>query len=940
MENRDAQGYPVIHNLDGSWRFQLDQADIGIDDRWFAQDLSATINVPGSWEEQGFGAVPETVNLATWTKKHQYTGSAWYQRSLKIDELPPNGKVILKLAGVRWRSRVWVDEQYVGEADSLSVAHRHTLTGYLEAGKTYQLTIQVNNEMLLPLEESHINSLQTATWWGGISGSVDLCILSPASIAEVTVLPDIKRSALNFEVEIDNHSLDETDPTLIIEVTDPETGRQVRAEPVIQQDNKDKTVAVSLELGEAARLWSDVDPFLYDVRLELRQNGTVVDQQGWRTGLRSIEVRGQQILLNGQPVFLSGYVDCCIFPNSGYPSWKKADYLRQFAIAKAHGFNHVRLHSWHPPTPFFEAADEAGMLVQTEIPNWTDHYGRYEQGAPAEVHSYLLAEMERIVRSTNRHPSWIMYSNGNELIYGADGHPQLNELLQRARSLDRSRLLTDNTGFGQLPAPQREVDFFIQSCNWHPPQQLYAAATSNSFEDFRAVTALTDKPVIAHEHGQFSMYVRPQEKEQYKGVIEPTWLESILQSLARKGMLDQIEAYIAASSYHLLQAYKENIERARRTPGLSGIQLLDIRDFPGQGHATTGILDMFWESKGIIKPEEFALFNGPQVLLMRSPSRTLQAGKPLEAVIELSNFGAALGATELTWRLKHQDKTLASGSLPIDSVDQGSLIHLTALSIETPAEQALHLVLEVELDALRNAWSFWTFPLIEQRDFRQLSSSISTLRAVMPGADFSDNHSGTLLNLNRGGSQLYPDWQVAISQRLTLRLLQYLSDGGRVWLMPDEKQLYDQVATRFLPPFWSYLHFPDNVSSVMGTLVSEHASLGAFPHGPYSDWHWFDLFNHAPAICLDSVPHLSPIVEVIDNFNRAKRLTYAFEAAVGKGKLYVSTWPLYRPSIVQRPEARFLFHEILNYLQGEGFQPSAELTLSELLGLFKLTNRP
>ena len=215
-----------------------------------------------------------------------------------------------------------------------------------------------------------------------------------------------------------------------------------------------------------------------------------------------------------------------------------------------------------------------------------------------------------------------MLSNGNELLGNPDGHPALNELVERAKALDPTRIYTDNTGFGQLPAPSRPVDYYIQSCNWHPPKKIYDAASNDTTQDFSAITALADAPVIGHEHGQFTMYVRPQEAEKYHGVIYPAYLEAVNETLVTKGMAGRVDEYIQSSGTHIVRTYKENIERARRTRDLAGIQLLDIRDFPGQGHATTGILDVFWDSKGLIEPEEFAEFNGAVALLMRTPSPT------------------------------------------------------------------------------------------------------------------------------------------------------------------------------------------------------------------------------------------------------------------------------------------------------------------------------
>ena len=113
-----------------------------------------------------------------------------------------------------------------------------------------------------------------------------------------------------------------------------------------------------------------------------------------------------------------------------------------------------------------------------------------------------------------------------------------------------------------------------------------------------------------------------------------------------------------------------------------------------------------------------------------------------------------------------------------------------------------------------------------------------------------------------------------------------------------------------------------------------HPALGQFPHDGCSDWQWYRLVNDTPAICLDSVPSIQPIVEVVDNFNRAKHLCNAFEAQVGRGRLFVSTWRLYDPVITGHPEARYLFQQMANYLQSDAFAPTSRLSMGDLLGMF------
>ncbi|MEP6986360.1 MAG: hypothetical protein ABI970_12225, partial [Chloroflexota bacterium] len=399
---------------------------------------------------------------------------------------------------------------------------------------------------------------------------------------------------------------------------------------------------------------------------------------------------------------------------------------------------------------------------------------------------------------------------------------------------------------------------------------------------------------------------------------------------------------IHASGIHMVRTYKENIERARRSRGLAGIQLLDIRDFPGQGHATTGILDMFWDSKGLIEPADFAAFNSAVTLLMRAPSPTFWNSLPIEVEIEVSNFGReAISNDTLHWELIDETQTVhRSGDLSVINAPAGEITSLGRLSIAIEADGAHAWELKVRLGDSTNSWHLWTYPYpqLETSNF-SISTRIKELRSVLPQADYSDNHGGTFLRIDHSAHpSLNADLDLAISDRLSLRLLQYLYDGGRVWLMPNTSQIYDQVQTRYIAPFWSYLHFPDSLSFVMGMIINKHPALADFPHDGLSDWQWYSLVNETAAIGLDSVPFIKPIVEVVDNFNRAKRLAYAFEAQVGAGRLLVSTWRLYDPIVNGRPEARYLMSSILRYLQSAEFAPTQRLTSGQLLGLFKLTN--
>ncbi|HEX2619243.1 MAG TPA: glycoside hydrolase family 2 TIM barrel-domain containing protein, partial [Phototrophicaceae bacterium] len=607
-------------SLNGSWAFALDPHDLGIADQWYLHDLDTAIEVPGSWAERGYGNPPLSHHLAGWNPLLEYEGVAWYINGVEIPPTWENKSVELIIKGARWHTTVWLDDNPIGDHEALSVPHCYDLTPFLHPGSHQRIAIRVDNRMIYALDESHINSEQTATRWGGITGGIELIASPLIAIKTIRCRPDVIRKTFHFDTELSKP----VEGILSITLTNPETGEAFNSSASINGSHGQLAVNV----GETARLWWDDDPFLYQASIVLKQGDLTLDTLEKRVGLREIAVEGRNILLNGKPIFLRGYVDCCIFPQTGYPVWDIEHYRRQFQIARSYGFNHVRLHSWTAPEPFWDAADEYGMLVQTELPNWTLCYRSSDEEPSEKVHGFLMSELERIVEALNLYPSWVMFSNGNELI-SPDGHPRLLELIARGKELDPTRLYTDNTGFGQIPVPDRAVDFYIQSCNWHPPKKIYDAASNDTTEDFNAITAQTDRPLIGHEHGQFTMYVRPAEAEKYTGALRPSWLESIQETFESKSLTGQIDDYIYASGIHMVRAYKENIERARRTRDLAGLQLLDIRDFPGQGHATTGILDMFWDSKGLIKPELFAQFNGEVVLLMRTASPTFWNNTPM-----------------------------------------------------------------------------------------------------------------------------------------------------------------------------------------------------------------------------------------------------------------------------------------------------------------------
>ncbi|MGQ8874997.1 glycoside hydrolase family 2 protein [Paenibacillus sp. TSA_86.1] len=995
MNRTDLADVRYTVNLNGTWQFQLAEPTGEPRERRNAAPCSPphqddalwnTIQVPGSWEEQGYGETPEYARIDTWTKTREYEGSAWYAQDMDIPPDTQNGHYVFRLQGVRWTSRLWFNGNEAGERDSLLTEQTWDVTDWVKPGKINRVEIWVDNSMKLPLAGSHIHSLHTATAWGGITGGAYLERLPVRRIHTVGIEPDLADGTIAVQctvrtpIPVSTASLH-----LLIDIQHPDgtwlqrehhhiycEGNSVSAgcddhigSDRVKADQVITSCHIALGASSPVVLWSDENPALYRAVIRLQEGEQELDRVEQRFGMRSFAAMGKQLLLNETPVFLRGYVDCCIFPLTGYPVWDYEHYKKQFRMAKSYGFNHVRLHGWSPPEPFWEAADEEGMLVQAELPHWSRFYEKRDVSAPPEIQTYLTQELDRLLEALHRYPSFVLFSLGNELI-GANGHPELNMLIARAREKDPSRLYTDNTGFGQLPPQGREADYFIQSFNWHPPLESVLSAVPDTTLDYHAVTRLASHPVIGHEHAQFTMYVRPQEREKYTGVLRPTWLDSVEESLTRKGMIAKLEQYQQATATHLMRSLKEAMERVRRTSDAAGIQLLDIRDFPGQGHATTGFLDVFWEDKGITTPDEVKQFNADIVLLLSSRERTYYAGEPIEIDVRISHYGkAVLKNAAIHWRMVMDEVVLVEGGWSCGDIPCGSVMSLGSVKVNAPVESVSAFRVEAELrcqnvndsihpgssghsiarssnreavvTAAQNGWHGWFFPLMQVEserhgDMKRIWNTVKELEPLLVESyhDCADHVDGFRL-LNQGQHDLL------IVKSLTSNVLDVLLNGGRVWLMPTAADLYDSVETKYLPVFWNYLMFATQPGATMGMhMERETALLGAFPQDGASDWHWYHLVNGTPAICLDTMQEVTPLIEVVDHFHRAKRLAYAFEARAGKGRMLVTSFPFTDTALMKRPEAAFLFQEMLSYVRGERFQPESSVTSAELLGIFKL----
>jgi hypothetical protein len=871
-------------SLGGEWRFALDPKNEGVANKWFQTPLADRIQLPGATDESRKGSPNNARETDRLTRLYPYVGAAWYQRDVDIPQAWAGKRVVLLLERTK-TSRLWVDSSAVGEQNSLVAPHLYAL-GPLKPGR-HQLTLRIDNAEHPPIGDPHQISDQTQTNWNGVIGKLGLRATDPVWIEDIQVYPDRAARKVRLRVEIGNST------------GKPAAGKLTLAgsSHAFSVPTDRAVVTFDYALGDGVQEWDEFSPTLHQLALTL-EAGSHRDSLQVAFGLREFTARGTQFQINGKTVFLRGNVNNCEFPLTGYPPMTVDGWLRVFKILKSYGLNHVRFHTWCPPEAAFQAADQLGVYLQPELPNWMA-FGEKEHD------DFLRAEGERILRSFGNHPSFTMLSLGNEL----GGKQELMApFVKHFRALDGRHLYAQGTN-NWFPSPDPGDDYFASFqvrgkkvrgsfATVDAPLGHVQAGPPSTLKDYTAEIDGMQVPVISHEIGEYQVAPDFKELVNYTGVLRPRNLEAFLARLNKSGMLSQSDYFVRASGALAVLCYREDIEAALRTRGFGGFQLLDLVDFPGQGTALVGILNAFMESKRLIEPARWREFCSETVPLVRMAKFTWTTGETFTAAAEVAHYGpSAIAAAAPVWTLRDfQGRTLASGSLPANPIPQGSLTSLGEIRIplkEIAAPAKLSLELALQGTAFRNSYDIWVYP-----------DAVSTA----PG-------------------------NVLVSRTLDPAALQALASGGTVLLLPEPAALPKSIGGSFAPDFWNFGMFRKLAEErkmpvapgTLGMLCDpKHPALTRFPTEFHANWQWFYLLQNSRALILDSMPAgFRPTVQVIDNYERAHKLGVLFEARVGPGNLVVCSIDL--PRLQDHPEARQFLHSLLQYMNSGLFAPSTAL---------------
>ena len=435
-------------DLSGDWRFDWHRGTHGLDPMALGT-AGATgadrISVPGVWQLQGYGTAYYLANTYP---------PALGRRASRIPDIDEDANEL----GVHTREFTlpgdWVDRRttivFEGVKAGLAVFVNETFVGYsqgsfLPAEFDLSAVVRPGRNVVTALVWRYTDGsyLEDQDMWffSGIFRPVWLNSEPVDGIRDLWVKPTLEPPYLDghLTVQVDLAPISAVRGGASVEVflRDPgAAGWRSVADAAVAAGQHRVTLDVAVP---DALTWTAETPNLYDIAVALRSGDSVRHVKSTRTGIRSIEIVDEQLLVNGRRIMLKGVNRHDFDPDHGWavPSHR---YRHDLTKAKQLNINAIRTSHYPQPQLFYDMADELGLYIMDECDLET--HGVRRKNVPGDNPLWTAAvvdRMERMVLADRNHPSIIMWSLGNEAGEGGADGGNFVAMKSAALALDRTR---------------------------------------------------------------------------------------------------------------------------------------------------------------------------------------------------------------------------------------------------------------------------------------------------------------------------------------------------------------------------------------------------------------------------------------------------------------------------------------------------------------------
>ena len=827
------------------------------------------IKVPGCWEAQGIGkpGMSECWDIKGDNNakpiRHVHVGYACYRKTVPIPAEWKGRRVWLKIGGVKSTGWFWVNKRQVAMNENYCGTYKYEITDIVTPGSNATVVAHVTNAR--PSRKGQMSAMHK---WGGIYRDIEIEATPETFIDDAWVRGDFDRREAEVHVELDGPRAKGMKLRVSIDKSVVEKALDASDDQVIR-----------LPLADF-RPWSPEAPNLYTARVDLVNSGNVVHTRRERFGVRKFEVRGKEFYLNDRPFYLRGFGDDNVYPITGITPADRNFHLAHLRKAREAGFNFVRLHTHCEVPEYFEAADEAGIMVQAELPYYGDN--------TAEAMSFdPKRDVTELWRNYRRHPSFAIYCNGNEGSFG----PVLDRrLYDYVKSIDPDRLKIGQDNHEQWSNPPEAADFL----------QTHALPWARGRVNH-------DRPFVAHEYLNLSVKSDSRDEEKYTGVwLPPATRKNRAEWLARFGLGMRWGDRLQDAQHALQRHYqKQGIEWIRADPYCDGYWFWTIADVvvenrkadPGV-YTAQGLFNPFWEQKrGGASAAEFAEFNSESCLLLDVPdtSRVFASGDILDADFLFANYGTApLRDSVLEWwpGAGGEDGRRPVGDIPVGSARKIASARIAFPDVDKPVKACL----SANVGCVSNSWDFWVFPRRAVRDGGSIAVA-DTFRDAL-----GKRYRGLL---PEGDA---PKAKIVIAEYDSRLASESLARGQRVITIAGA----DSEPNVKLGWWW--------LGSQTGVALADHPALASLPHEGHMSPLLFRLVRHGGQAL--PCPGLREDDILMVGEGATNCVLHLAQANVGRGKAIMAFG---LGLMGDSPEAAALLDGLIDYASSESFAPVSRL---------------
>jgi beta-glucuronidase len=484
-----------VLDLSGFWEIRFDPQDLGLGEDWYRGfEVGRPVAVPASWNDQ-------------FEDGRDFLGPAWYQTVFNLPWGWEGRRIILRFGSANFLAETWLNGALLGVHEGGHLPFEFDVTPHATRNGN-RLVVRVDGRLAfdrvppgnvtgeaMDFFPSHAGNYPQAQFdffpYCGLQRPVVLYTTAHEHISDITVQTDITDAGGLIRLRVEGIG---NSPAVVRFSLEGHGGHIVR-----QAAFSGNRAEAEMDVPQAA-LWSPAAPNLYDLDIELLRGEEVVDAYGLKIGIRTIRVEAEQLLLNGQPVYLKGFGRHEDFPVVGL-GYLPALIIKDYALMKWTGANSFRTSHYPYSEQMMDLADRLGFLVIDETPA----VGLFFREDGLEKRRLLCQQYVReLVARDKNHPSVIMWSLANEPHSTAPhARPFFEQLYHEAKQLDPTRPVTLVSYLG---GDEEAFEFCDLVClnrylGWYSqPGQLDKALPLLSAE-LDAIHEKFGKPILLAEFG-------------------------------------------------------------------------------------------------------------------------------------------------------------------------------------------------------------------------------------------------------------------------------------------------------------------------------------------------------------------------------------------------------------------------------------------------------